>query len=68
MYSVNLPVSFIAHNNEFLFSHKEDCVAVGNYCDGEFLLFETETPQKFANAMMAFSHLNAKFRSININS
>ena len=63
MYSSKMPVSFVNHNNEYLFTFEEECIAVGNYCDGVFHLFEDDTSQKFANAMMAFSHLNSKFRS-----
>lgn len=57
-----MPVEFIEVSSQFIFSRGEDCVALGEYNQGEFYLMEDNDVDVFPNALRAFSYLNEKYR------
>lgn len=57
-----LPIKHVDVNGQYMFTKGDDCVALGEYNDGNFYLVQDEEVDMFPNAMTAFCYLNTKYR------
>lgn len=62
MYIADMPVRHVAVGDQYMFTHNDDCIALGEYNDGGFYLMEDDAVDLFPTAMVAFSYLNTKYR------
>ena len=52
-------ITFTPTNDGYIFSHKNDTLAIGMYENGSFHLFHQDEVLSFGNAIQAFSHLGS---------
>ena len=55
-------ITFIETKDGYIFSYKNDTLAIGMYENGSFHLFHQEQVTSFGNAVQAFSHLNSIYK------
>jgi hypothetical protein len=60
----DIPISFLEVSSQYIFSKGEQCVALGEYNNGDFYIMEDDDVDMFPNAMTAFCYLNEKHRSL----
>lgn len=59
---MSLPITHIDCAGQYIFSHGKECVALGEYNNGDFYLVQDDEVDMFPNAMVAFCYLNTKYR------